>query len=218
MDLGFSCCCRWHISGSPSGVAPGCCQVSRPPLCCLAVSSLAYFLASWASAVWRTRAVPSTSALMSTMPIPHSTLFSWCSSHFVSLSTSNSFIPSHTSSSRATCASIILAIISMVWFCRVTLHAGCLTFRFIRLLLSPGAPTGSQFTFLNHLPFSILFHCSLAAMTDMLVVFPDISPATPLASPASVMSISRSTGGFSIIAPIKLWVFSVTMVAGFHDV
>jgi len=218
LGLGFCCCCSWCFSGPPSCVAPACCEVCRPPPSCLAVSSRPSFLPSWAGAASRTLAWASSSTVMSTMPVLHGTLSLWRSSHFISLSSSHTFMTSHCASSCAGCASCILAILSMVWCSWVTSRARCLTVHSIWLLLSPGALTGTNGSLLSLLPFSLPCHCSLATMKDMHVVFPDLWSAMPLTSPASAMSISLSTGGFSIIPPIRRLPTGVAIVAGLPDV
>ena len=58
--------------------------------------------------------------------------------------------------------------------------------------------------------FGIQFRC--------LLLFPNSWPTPPLASPASAMSISLSTRGFSIVHPIWLLPSWVAIVAGFHDI
>jgi len=64
LGLGFCCCCSsWRFSGSPSCVAPACCEAFRLPPSCLAVSSLPFFLASRASAASCTLALASTSTV-----------------------------------------------------------------------------------------------------------------------------------------------------------
>jgi len=114
LGLGFGYCCGWRFSGSPSCVAPVCCEATMPPLSCLAVSCLLSYLAPWAGAASHTLPFSSTSAVMAAMPIPHCTSSLWCSSHFVSLSSSHSFMASHCTSSRAWCASSIASILSIV--------------------------------------------------------------------------------------------------------
>jgi len=49
-------------------------------------------------------------------------------------------------------------------------------------------------------------------MKNTRVIFPDLRPAAPLATPASVMSMSLSTGGYSIIPPTGLSPFWVAIV------
>jgi len=67
---------------------------------------------------------------------------------------------------------------------------------------------------LSLIPFLLLSHCSLAAMKDMRVVFPDIAPATQFACHASAMSISLSHGGLPIIPQIGLLPSWVAIIAG----
>jgi len=151
---------------------------------------------------------------MSTVPIPHSTLYLWQSSHSVSLSSSHSFMPRHCASSRARCTARILAILSIVWCCGVTLRPCWLTVHSIRLLESPSVLTGSKISCLSRFQFMVLSHLSLSATKNTHVVFPDLWRATRLASPAFAMSISLSIGGYSIMPPIRLLPSWVIIVAG----
>jgi len=116
LGLGWCCCCSsWRFSGSPSCVAPACCEASRPPPSRLVVSSLPSFLTSRAGAASCTLALASISAVMCAMPVPHSTLSLWRSSHFLYLSSSLSLMLTKCTSSRAAFACSILAILSIVW-------------------------------------------------------------------------------------------------------
>jgi len=216
--LGYRCCCGWRFSSSPSCIAPACCEASRPPPSCLAVSLLPSVLASWAGAASYTLAVASTSTVLSAIPIPHCTLSLCHSSHFVSLSCDHSFRPSYCASAHAVWASSILAILSIVWCSWVTWCACCLTVRSIWLLQSPRALTDSEAGSLSLFPFLSHSHSSLAAMNNTCVIFPDVWLATPLASPASAMSICLSTGGFSIIPLIRLMPSLFAIVPGRVDV
>jgi len=74
LGLGFGCCCSWRFSGSPSCIAPAFCETTRPPPSCLEVTSLSCFLTSFRCAAPPTLAVARTSAVISLMPIPLSTL------------------------------------------------------------------------------------------------------------------------------------------------
>jgi len=121
-------------------------------------------------------------------------------------------MPRHCASLRPTCASGILAILSIVWCSWVSSPACCVTVHSIWLLQSPGVLTGSKFLFLSLFPFLLRSHCSLAAMKDTHVVFPDLWAAVLLASPASSMSMSVSIGGFLIIPQMGLLPSSVADV------
>jgi len=213
LGLGFGCCCRsWCSSGSPSCIVPTCCVASRSPPLCLAVSSLPYFLASWASDASHFLSLASNCTVTSAIPVPHSTLFLWCSSHFVSQSSSHSFMPSHCASSRAACASSILAILLIVWFSWVTSNACCLTVRSTRLLQSCIVLPCSGVSFRSLFPSLWSCHCPLSDMHDTRTVFPDPWPSAPLTFPVSAMARSLSTGGFAIVPPVRLlpsWVASV---------
>jgi len=57
---------------------------------------------------------------ISGIPVPHSTLSLWPSSHFLSQSSNYWFMPSHCVSSHVICASSILAILRTVWCNRAT--------------------------------------------------------------------------------------------------
>jgi len=147
------------------------------------------------------------------MPPPNSTSTLWQSSHFISLSSSHSFMLRHWASWRAARASSTLAILSIVWCSWVTSCACSLTVPSIRLFQSPGELTGSEFSFLR--PVASLFrsHCSVAAMRDMRVVFPDRWPAAPPDASASTMSMSLSTWCSLIIPPrglLPCWVAIMT--------
>jgi len=124
-------------------------------------------------------------------------------------------MPSHSATSCASCASSILAILSIIWCSWVTCS---LNVRSLLLLQSPGALTGYEVSFPSLFPFLLRSHCPLASVKETHVVIPDLWTAMPLASPASPMSISLSTGGFSIIPPIKLLTSWVAIVAGLPDV
>jgi len=217
LGLGFGCCCSWRFSGSPSCVARASCEAWRPPPSCHAVSPVASFLAPCTGAASGTLAMASTTAVMSAMPVPHSTLSLWHSSHFVSLSSSNSVMPSHCACSPAACAFSILAILSIVWCSWVTTRACRLTDNSIQLLQSRGVLTGSEVLFLTLVAFLLCFHCSLAATMDMRVVFPDLWPAAPLAYPPSTMFMSLSTWGFSIVPPMGLWPSWIAIMASLLD-
>jgi len=226
LALGFGCCCGWRFSGSPSCVVPACCETSRPLPSCLAVSSLLSFLTSWAAATSHTVGLASTSAVKSMMPVPHITLSLWHSSHFVSVSSSHSFMPSHRASSHAysrasSCAvwaSSILATLSTVWCSWVASCTCCLIVRSIRHLQSPGAVSSSEVFFLSLFPFLLRSHCSLADTKDTRVVISDLWPATLLASPASAMFLYLSNEGFSNHPPITLLPCWVAIMAGLFDV
>lgn len=112
-------------------------------------------------------------------------------------------MPRHCASSRSVCASSILAILLFVWCCRVTWRACCHTIHSIGLLQSPDVLTCSEVTFGIIFRFFLQCHCLGAVMHGMRIVFPDTRPATLLASPPSDMSLSLSTGGFSIVPPIR---------------
>jgi len=119
----------------------------------------------------------------------------------------------HCAFSHPACASSTLAILSIVSCSRVTSCACGHTVGSIRLFQCPGAHSGSEFSFRSFFRLLLGSLCSLAAMKDPGVVFPDILPAVQPASPASAMSMSLLIGGCSIITPIGLlpsWVSTVT--------
>jgi len=215
LGLGFDCWCHWRFSGSPSCVVPACCEASRSPPSCLAVSSHSSFLTSWACAASPTLALASTCVGMSMMPVPHCRLSWWRSSHIFSQSCSHSFMLSQCLSSLTTCASSILAILSTVWCSSNPSCASCLIVPSRRPLQSPGALADSEVTLLSLIQFFLHSYCSLASMKDTRVVFLVIAPTTPPASSASAMSISLWIGGFSIIPLRQLWPSSFAIVAGF---
>jgi len=159
----FGWCCSWRISNSPSCVAPASCEASRPPPSHLAVSSLSFFLTSWACAALPTLDFTSTSVVMSVMPVCHRTLCLWQSSHFVSLYCSYSFMPSHCVSSHTVCSSI-LDILLIVWCSCITSCAYCLIVCSMRLLQSPWTLADSVVSLLRVVQFLLRSHCSLAAM------------------------------------------------------
>jgi len=152
------------------------------------------------------------------MPVPHSTSSLWLSSHFVSLSSSHSPKASHCASLPGACTSSILVVVSSVWCSWVT-SCGCwFAVRSILLLQSPSVLTSSDGAFRSLLPWLLGSHCSLAATKDTRVVFRDLWTAAPLDSSASAMFIPLSTGGFSIVPPIRLLPSWVAIVAGWPDV
>jgi len=200
----FGCCCSERFSGLKPCMARPHCKATRllpSPIAVLYVSS---FLVSRVGAASPTLALASTFTVMSPMTAPQSSLpLSW-SSYFFTLPSSHSFMPCHCASLCAMSATSILAILSIVWCSWVTSCSCCLTVRSMRLLQSPSARTGSEVSFLSLVPFLLCSHCALAAMKDTIVVFSDLWPAAPLASPAFAMSLSLSVGGFLIIPPIGL--------------
>jgi len=218
LGLGLGCCCIWCFSGLPRCIAPACCEASRPLPSCLAVSFVSTFVTSQVSTASPTWAFASTFPVMFTMLAPYSTLSLWRLSHFVSLTSGHSFMLRHCTSSRATCAFKILAILSIGLCSWVTSHTCCLTIRSIRLLLCPGALTRSKVLFLRFVLFLLPSHCLLVAMKNTRDVSLNLGPAALLASAASAMCTSLSITGFFIVPIIWLFTSSVAIVTGLLDV
>jgi len=122
LGLGFGCCCSCDPFGSPFWIPSACCEDSRPPPFYVAVPASSFFLFSWARTALPTLVLDTTSTVISEMPAPHSTLFLWWSTIFVSISSSNSLMRSHCVSSRTVSPSSFLAILSIIWYYCVILR------------------------------------------------------------------------------------------------
>jgi len=84
----------------------------------------------------------------------------------------------------------------------------------MQLLPFPSVLADSEVSLLSHFPFMLRSRSLLAVMKATCVVFHDIAPAAPLASPASAMAMSLSLGGFLIIPPTGLLPSCVAILAG----
>jgi len=197
---------------------PACCEATRPPLWCLAVSSFACFFACWVGFALPTWVLASTFAVTSAIPVPHITLSLLGSSYIFFLSSTHSLMRWHYTCSCAACASSIVAMQQSVWCSSVPSHTCCLTVRYICLVQSSSMLTSSEVSFLSRFPFLSFSLCSLAAMKNTHIHYPDLWPAATLSTPGSPMSISLSTVGFLIITPMGQLPSCFAIVPGMVDV
>jgi len=187
----FRCCCPGSHFRSHC-LAPVCHDACRPLLAAGSRSSLPAL------------APARIFVAMSGMPVPHSTSSLWPASHFPSLSSNESFMPSLSVSTHFVCASSILAILSTVWFNFAVFFAYCLIARFIQLLQSSRVLMDYGILLLSDFAFVFHSRCLRAAMNVMYIVFPDSSLARLLASPASAIFISLLIGDILMTPPMGL--------------
>jgi len=111
LGLGFGCSYSRLFSGLPPCIVSAWWEASRPLPSCLAVLSLSSFLHSWAIGALSILGWPSTIALISTWPAPHSMLSLLELSHAVFQFSSHYFIMSHSVITCAMYTSSTLAIL-----------------------------------------------------------------------------------------------------------